>query len=680
MWYFLDVPPGPKGAGRRPSSQEALRMSTELLTAALLLGLGLAALAARVANPRLRSLAICGALAAGAGVAWAMVGARILPLPEERMPFRPIAVPADGFVSSTTCRSCHPHEYATWHRSYHRTMTQRTTPETILADFPEAAGPEDPRALSLELNDREFRVGRAGEISWVAYLADETPDRWVQRPVLLSTGSHAAQLYWYPSGEGRKMELFPFVHLVSEDRWTPRQSIFLQPPPEAAADFPQPYSAGDRWNHTCIHCHTTHGRPRFETLDSQVSEFGIACESCHGPAEEHLAANRAPWDRYGNRLQDGDPTIVQPVKLDHERSSMVCGICHGITYPEIELLPEELEQGRAFRPGDDLRETRRVVQPTLGPESLAGLPEAGSVAQAQAFWKDGMVRVKGREYNGLLETPCYQRGEMSCFSCHAMHQPADDPRPMAEWANDQLKPEMEGNEACLQCHVEYESEPALVAHTRHPAESTGSNCYDCHMPYTTFGLLKAIRSHQVDSPSVAATLETGRPNACNNCHLDRTLDWTAQNLAAGWNVEPPPLSDVHRAVPASLLDLLAGDATLRALAVWHMSWEPARETSGARWMTPFLAQTLLDPYDAVRFGAVRALRKEPVAHELELDYLASPEDRTRWAASIADRFRQAEFPPGVRADPVSLLGPGVSPEVFRNLVRLRDDSVVSLAE
>ena len=47
------------------------------------------------------------------------------------------------------------------------------------------------------------------------------------------------------------------------------------------------------------------------------------------------------------------------------------------------------------------------------------------------------------------------------------------------------------------------------------------------MTATTYGLVKAIRSHLIDSPTVESSLTTGRPNACNLCHLDRTLDWTA---------------------------------------------------------------------------------------------------------------------------------------------------------
>ena len=43
--------------------------------------------------------------------------------------------PDDGFVSSDTYRSCHPDQYHSWHRSYHRTMTQLAVGDNVIGDF-----------------------------------------------------------------------------------------------------------------------------------------------------------------------------------------------------------------------------------------------------------------------------------------------------------------------------------------------------------------------------------------------------------------------------------------------------------------------------------------------------------------------------------------------------------------
>jgi hypothetical protein len=41
-------------------------------------------------------------------------------IPEQLAPQK---IDDQGYVSSDTCRACHPSQYASWHRSYHRTMT-----------------------------------------------------------------------------------------------------------------------------------------------------------------------------------------------------------------------------------------------------------------------------------------------------------------------------------------------------------------------------------------------------------------------------------------------------------------------------------------------------------------------------------------------------------------------------
>ena len=50
------------------------------------------------------------------------------------------------------------------------------------------------------------------------------------------------------------------------------------------------------------------------------------------------------------------------------------------------------------------------------------------------------------------------------------------------------------------------------------------------VPPTAYGLLKAAHSHTIEIPSVAAGLASGRPNGCNMCHLDQSLDWTSRHL------------------------------------------------------------------------------------------------------------------------------------------------------
>src|SRR5207244_11491449 len=118
------------------------------------------------------------------------------------------------------------------------------------------------------------------------------------------------------------------------------------------------------------------------------------------------------------------------------------------------------------------------------------------------YWHDAIIPFTCREYNGLIETPCAARGGLCCLSCHSMH---------SSQPHDQLAAGMDGNRACLQCHERFAGK--IPEHTHHAPNSSGSLCYNCHMPLATYGLLKAVRNHYIDSPSVKVTAQVGRPNA-----------------------------------------------------------------------------------------------------------------------------------------------------------------------
>jgi len=568
-------------------------------------------------------------------------------IPERDVAARPIEVHGGGYVASTACQACHPAQHEAWLASFHRTMTQVATPTTVEADFD---------GVQVDaVHGRPMRLERRGDEFWAEFDDPgwEGPDAErprIRRQVVLITGSHHQQIYWYATGHDRVLNVLPGVYLLDERRWVPRSMVVLHPPNQRVAML------DGAWNAICIVCHTTNGQTRFDSpyrskpiatqgVDTRVAEFGIACEACHGPGEQHVAANRNPLRRYLRHLTDRpDPTVVLPTRLDGRRGSQVCGQCHSVwEFYEADDEREAARHGLAYRPGDELTETRFVAQPSRdrsSPAMQALLADPEYVRGA--FWPDGMIRVSGREYNGLIDSPCFAKATdpartLSCFSCHTMHKTPDDPRPLAAWARDQISAGMEGNAACTQCHDAFATD--VAAHTRHAPDSTGSLCYNCHMPYTSYGLLKALRSHAISSPSVAATLQTGRPNACNLCHLDQTLAWTAERLSEWYGTPEVTLSEDEREVAASLLSLLKGDAGQRAITAWSMGWTPAQHTSGTGWMVPFLTELMNDQYDAVRFIAHRSLRSLPGFGDVEYDYAAPARERVGAALRALQRWR-----------------------------------------
>jgi hypothetical protein len=587
-----------------------------------------------------------------------------------------LVTPTDGYLPSDRCRDCHPAQWASWSASYHPGMTQWASPQSVRGNFDD---------LTLTLEEETWRLTqRDGD-----YMID-VPGRFAENEqrsqvlVELVTGSHHMQNYWYRAGSDQTMSMLPFVWLIEDELWIPFRAAFVVPPSSTIS------LEVARWNQTCLRCHTTHprSRPLGDGYDTQVVELGIGCQSCHGPADTHAEKHRNPLTRYAHHLTDlRDPSVVHPGQLDPVRSAQVCGQCHGIMeLPDDGSIREFLQHGYTYRPGDDLELSRIPFRP----DQISRQPRFQAIAERWplfvdgSFWPDGNVRVSGREYNGLIESPCFyhgdpDRGVMTCLSCHSMHEPSSGEEDLAVWADDQLAPGMRGDTACVSCHDQFGTSAEVAKHTRHAVGSSGSLCYNCHMPHTTYGLLKAIRSHTVTSPEVAVTLATGRPNACNVCHLDRTLAWTARWLNEWYDQPRPALGYDRSNFAESVLWAMRGDAGQRVLAAWSFGWQPARDaSSGTDWPPLFLLQLLDDPYDAVRFVAWRSLTQYEGFAERPYDFGAPREQRLSVIKTALGQWGRR--PRATRPEVLMGVNGAVHSAEMERLRGQRDDRDVSLQE
>lgn len=574
---------------------------------------------------------------------------------------RPIAVLGDGYVGSQACRGCHEGSYKTWHASYHRTMTQVADAQSAAKTF---------KNVDIDTGDARYRLQSRGSELWIEPEDEGEKEGPIGdgRRVMLTTGSHHFQVLWLSSGKGRELQMWPYLYRIEDDRWMPDHAVFIRPP---IASGTVERESGV-WNRTCMRCHTTHPNPRYSEegiFDTRAAEFGISCEACHGPGQEHVESASRNSDKLA---------IVHPEKLTPTRATQVCGQCHGSTaFRTQEDDNEWLRHGFAFRPADDLEEHRAIV--TEG---------------EYQFWEDGMVRVAGREYNGMINTPCFTHDDMAkqitCMSCHVMHQMDDDPRTSKEWANDLLKLEMDSNhpglhnnKACTQCHQNYVDSQELAAHTHHSATSSASVCYNCHMPHSSWGVMRAIRSHTISSPNVEESLNpVGRPNACNLCHLDKTLAWTAEQMQEKYGHSIPELTDDERNIASGVRWALNGDAGQRALTAWALGWEPAQQASGHDWMVPMLLQLMADPYDAVRSAADRSLQTIDGYSDLQYDFLASADARQEVIERAFKTWNQQERKRSERSAAEVLLTPSgtLQGRKVRRLIKDRDNHPFILLE
>ena len=238
------------------------------------------------------------------------------------------------------------------------------------------------------------------------------------------------------------------------------------------------------------------------------------------------------WPRAGGWAEQAAfdswlPAGHDPFTLDAEPWAARCAWCHN-TYPlelkRREVLPVE----HLVTVGISCESCHLGGRAHAEDEAAIARPGNEACARchstpAPRFPDGGAVRNSSEAFD-LAASACAP--EIRCVDCHDPHVAGAGPA-----APDQPV----HLAACLGCH------PDLPAdHARHPAGV--ATCLDCHMPRIVQGISSFVRTHRISSPTDPRMLAIAAPNACNLCHLDRSLDWTLDAIEAGWGrrLEPAP--------------------------------------------------------------------------------------------------------------------------------------------
>ena len=207
---------------------------------------------------------------------------------------------------------------------------------------------------------------------------------------------------------------------------------------------------------------------------------------------------------------------------------------------------------------------------------------------------------------------------------------------------------------------------------------------DCHMPRLNEGLQDIVRTHLIYNPTNADMIESNEPNACNLCHMDKTLDWTQEHLTARYGYEPLSLSGEQQKIAAGVLWMIKGHAAQRVIAAWHMGWEPAQEASGVDWIAPLLLPLLNDPYPVVRHVASRSLDsvwpEKGVTTTLPYDFMAPAGERDAVYRSHREFF--GENMPVLEPNPAILVGKDGNTQqaALERMLKERNDRSVTIKE
>ena len=397
-----------------------------------------------------------------------------------------------------SCKECHEKEYNLFQGSDHDMAMDVASAETMLGNFNDVTFTNFGITSRFFMSDDKYMVNTEGpegvmtdfEVSYVfgvrplqQYLIEFPGGRYQCLPICWDTR---------PEEQGGQR----WFHVYQDERIPPDDVLFWT-------------RVTQNWNYMCAECHSTNLHKNYSYKEKAYhttwSEIDVSCEACHGPGSEHIdwaekvEAGSSP-DIYPQmglvvRLKDTDNAtwVFDPDSLTARRSVprqsdelvQMCSRCHARRAVATE----------DYYHGGSLLDTH---WPSLMEEDL--------------YFADGQILEEVYVYASFLQSKMYQAGVV-CKDCHESHSG---------------KVFVQGNALCYRCHMA--TEYGSRKHHFHDPAKEGASCFECHMHERTYMVVDPRRDHSIRIPRPDLSDKLGTPNACNQCHEDKSTQWATQYL------------------------------------------------------------------------------------------------------------------------------------------------------
>lgn len=391
------------------------------------------------------------------------------------------------YAGSLSCKECHEDEFNRWLLSDHYHSSDSIDGKFFSGDFNNRIVGENGLYIRFHISGDNPHISTdpSGEIY----------------PVAMAIGYEPFQQYIADTGSGR-LQVFPYA-------WDNRDKAqkWYRTGNSVCFDSLQPChwkGSVNNWNSRCATCHSTGVDKNFNPVDlsynTSFSEINLGCESCHGPASNHIR-----WANAADRKEEPpepDDLMGLPFKMNFR-------------YNEWKINPST---GNAFVDNSPAREeginlcarchsVRREVVSTRDYTFSYWDDFLPSFLNEKLYYPDGGIRGQAYSYGSFLQSRMFRAG-VTCLDCHDAHSGT-------------LR--AKGNDLCSKCHSpkKYNS----YEHHFHNPDEEGGSCTGCHMPSVTLFGIDERADHFIRTPRPDLTLSTGSPNACNKCHNEEDAGW-----------------------------------------------------------------------------------------------------------------------------------------------------------
>ena len=468
------------------------------------------------------------------------------------------------------CISCHQQEHSQWKNSHHDLAMQVANKHSVLGSF------NDTKFINLNgVTTRFYKDG----LNFMVY-TDGSDGKMHAYKISYTFGIYPLQQYMIAFEDGRVQVLD--IAWDTREKSMGGQRWYALHPNETIdyKDILHWSGPNLNWNYMCADCHSTNLKKNYnaknDTYNTQYSAINVSCIACHTMQDNHqLSPQRIEKREW---VFEKGKTSAHLKTLDRSKEVPLCAQCHSRRIQ----LDDNLKAGDNFF---------NHYEPLFLDEDL--------------YFSDGQIKDEVYVYNSFLQSKMYQEGVI-CSDCHNPHS---------------LKRKAEADNICLKCHQF--SSFSSTSHHKHQKDSKGASCISCHMPSRTYMGIDERNDHSFRVPRPDLSINTEIPNACTNCHKDKTALW-ASNAMKKWYKKTPKghqdFSDNLSALRSntknaqqSLYDVLMHQAPdiAKASVVSYLGNYPSQQT-----YTTTL-QMLKSKKITIRLNALKALENFPLKYRSE---------------------------------------------------------------
>jgi predicted CXXCH cytochrome family protein len=501
---------------------------------------------------------------------------------------------AASFVGSQACAGCHQSEADHWVASHHALAMDHASEQSVLGNFSDAG---------FDYNGIHSRFFR--DKSKFMVETDGPDGKLATYEVKYTYGVEPLQQYLIEFPDGRLQALSiawdSRPKQVGGQRW-----LHLYPNEKVDHnDVLHWTKLSQNWNFMCAECHSTGVKKNYDATKDRFATtwaaISVGCESCHGAGSRHV-----DWARAGG--DNGDPDQGLVVRFDERRSALwtpradtgapqrsaapaelrkeveTCGLCHA----RRGALSED------WSPGRSLSQTHAVTP-----------------INERLYSADGQMVDVEETYNYVpfKQSKMFAAG-VTCSDCHDPHS---------------AKLRRAGDALCLGCHA---AQLSAAPHSHHEGVEPPLSCVSCHMPTRAYMVVDRRHDHSFRIPRPDLSAATDSPNACNDCHKDKSAAWAASAVEKWFGPQREGFQTYAPAFHAVWTDAPDATTLLTALAGDNKAPAVARATALAD------LASRLSPADADLAKA--GLRgADPMVRIGALDMLEGMEPRARWPLASA---------------------------------------------